>query len=65
MVGWHSLGIIAWVFGVTAIILAVLALGAIRKSGNRGRALAGWGLGLGIGTLVFDLLVMMTAVAGN
>lgn len=63
LIGW--IWVIAWVFGVTAIIFAVLALRATRTNGRRGRALAGWGLALGIATLLFDLGVMVTALSSR
>jgi hypothetical protein len=70
---WNVLSIVAFVivffgFSLISVILGFIGLNQIKKTGERGRALAIWAIVLGIVSLIIYVIfwiVFVTAIAAN
>ncbi|MEO6825735.1 MAG: DUF4190 domain-containing protein [Microbacteriaceae bacterium] len=65
---WNVLSIVGFVislvgFNIVAIILCAIALGQIKRTGERGRGLALWGLWIGIVSIVIGIIVVISVVS--
>lgn len=65
---WNVLAIIGFVtsllgFNIIAVILSAIGLNQIKRTGERGRALALWGLWLGIISLVIGIILTIVFIA--
>jgi hypothetical protein len=65
---WNVLSIIAFVivffgFSLISIILGFIGLNQIKKTGERGRALAIWAIILGLLSIIIGIIVWVVVVA--
>jgi hypothetical protein len=64
---WNVLAIVGFVtallgFNIVAVILSAIGLNQIKRTGERGRALALWGLWLGIISLVIGIILTIVFI---
>ena len=66
---WNVLSIVAFVivffgFSLISIILGFIGLNQIKKTGERGRALAIWAIGLGFVSIIIGIIVWIVVFTG-
>lgn len=65
---WNVLSIVGFIvsllgFNIVAIVLCAIGLNQIKRTGERGRGLALWGLWIGIVSLVIGIIAVISFVA--